>query len=204
MATTKKTAKKQTTKASKSIPWYQNLLLKIGGLLGLITLLASLFGLLDDATSIWDKFYHPNPKEISVSDSPVRVKYDKKSGLSIKTQVKYILQIQTYLVDQIDEANVRISDFKIKNSRVINSDSITSRSLQLQSVLSSSSRANETQSLDEVEYSLNVSLVLLPSIANAKSGKIYDLGYALFSVPYFVNGLRKIEEQKIPIELEVK
>jgi len=201
MATTKKPTKKQTTKVPEITRWYQRLWFKIASLIGA---LATVFGLIDNATSIFDKFYHPKPKEISVSDLPIRVKYDKNSGLSVKTRVPYILQTQTYLVDYIDQDSITISDFKIENKSVVNLDSVTSRSLQLYPGAGSSGRGDEIQSLNEVEYNFNVYLTLLPSIANAKSGKVYDLGYAVFSVPYFAKGLRKIKEQKVPIELEVK
>lgn len=201
MATAKKSAKKQPPKAPETIPWHKELWVRI---VGGITVIGAILTLIDTSSSLFDRFYHPQPKEISVNDLPIRVKYDKNSGLSVKARVPYILQAQTYLVDYIEHDSIIISDFKIENKRVVNSDSVTNRSLQLYPGTGYSSRGDEIQNLHEVEYNLNVYLTLLPSIANAKSGKVYDIGFAVFSVPYFAKGLRKIKEQKVLIELEVK
>jgi len=83
--------------------------------------------------------------------------------------------------------------------KIVNIDSVTNRSLQLYPGTGSMSNGNEIQSLYKVDYHFNIYLTLLPSIENATSGKIYNIGYAVFSVPYFVRGQRKVNEQKIPI-----
>lgn len=201
MATTKKPLKKQPTKAPETIPWHKELWVRI---LGGITVIGAILTLIETSGALYDRFYHPKPKEILVNDLPIRVKYDKNSGLSVKVRVPYLLQIQTYSVDNIDQDSIIISDFKIENNNVVNLDSVTSRSLQLYPGAGFGSKGDEIQSLNEVDFNFNIYLKLLPSMANAKSGKIYDLGYAVFSVPYFAKGLRKIKKQKISIELEVK
>lgn len=201
MATTKKPAKKQTIKAPEVVPWYKRLSFKIASLFGALALI---LGIIDNSTSLFEKFYHPKPKEISVSDLPIRIKYDKNSGLSIKARVPYKLHAQTYLVDYIDQDSIKILDFNIENKRVINTDSVTNQSLQLYPGTGYSSSGDEVHSQHEVDYNFNIYLTLLPSIAKAKSGEVLDIGFAIFSVPYYAKGMRKIKEQKVAIELEIK
>lgn len=201
MANAKKPAKPLPTKTAKAIPWHKELWVRI---VGGITVIGAILTLIDTSTSLFDRFYHPQPKEILVDDLPIRVKYDKSSGLSIKARIPYLLRAKTYLVDYIDQDSIIIYNFKLENKKVIFTDSVKNSSLQLYPSTGYSSSGDETQNLHQVEYNFNIYLTLLPSIAKAKSGEIYDIGFAVFHIPYFVKGLRKVKEQKIPIELEVK
>ena len=201
MTTAKKTTRKQVTKQPEIIPWYNQLWVKV---FGAITIIGAIISHLDTGISLYEKLYPYNPKEISFTDLPIKVKYNKSLGTLVSAKIPYTLQAQTNLVDYIDHDSIKIVDFKISNRRVVNSDSITSRSILLYPGGGFSTSGNETQSFHELEYNLNVDFALLPSIRNAKSGKIYNLGYVVFSIPYFADGERKVQEQKICVELEVE
>lgn len=183
------------------IPWHKQFWVKV---LGVIAIAGAMLIVLDTGISLYEKFYPSKPKEISFSDLPIKVKYNKSLGKLASAKIPYTLQAQTNLVDYIDHDSIKIVDFKISNKRAVNSDSITGRSILLYPGGGFSTSGNETQSFHELEYNLNVDFALLPSIRNAKSGKIYNLGYVVFSVPYFANGERKVKEQKVCIELEVE
>jgi hypothetical protein len=192
---------KKAPKAPGPVPWYQPLWVK---LIGAITVLGAILTVLESSTSLFDRFYQPKPEEILVEDSPIRVVYNKNSSLSIDARIKYQLEAQTFLVDYIDHDSISITDYKIKNRRVINADSITNRSVWLYSKGGSLTEGNGVQDFHGLEFNLNVRLTLLPSVASTKPGKVFDIGYAVFSVPYFVEGVRKVKEQKVPLELVVK
>lgn len=185
----------------QNFPWHKQLWVKA---LAMIAITGAVLIVLDTGASLYEKLYLYNPKEISFTDLPIKIKYDKKSSLLVSAKVPHKLIAQTYLVDYIDPDSIKISDIKISNKRVINTDSITSRSIQLYPGVGYGMGGGEIQNFHELEYNLNVYFALLPSIRNAKPGKIYNLGYVVFSVPYFVNGDRKIKEQRVCVELEVE
>lgn len=206
MTIAKKATEKTPKAASRYKKWWTNILkvLSTGG--GLLTLIVLILDVFNGSFSIIDRFYHPAPKEILIKDSPIRILYDKESGLSINAQVPYALEVQTYLIDHLDQDSISISDYKIKNRRILNNDSASSQqSIRLSSKHGSSWAVGENNlDIHGIGYDLNVCLSLSPSITKAKPGKIYTLGYAIFSVPYFTDRLRKVEKKKIPVELLVK
>lgn len=198
-------SKKAKEKTPKSVPLYKKLWASIikalpaGGLFALIALVLEVF---NGSFSLIDRFYQPTPTEISIKDSPIRILYDKESGLTINAQVSYVLEVHTYLIDHLDQDRISISDYKLRNRSLINS---SHRNIQISAQHGSSWAIGENNlDIHGIGYDLNVRLTLSPSISKAKTGKIYTIGYAVFSVPYYKERLRKVKEKKIPIELVVK
>ena len=134
------------------IPWHKQLWVKV---LGVIAIAGAILIVLDTGISLYKKLYPYRPKEISFTDLPIKIKYNKNSSLLVRAKVPHKLLAQTYLVDYIDPDSIKILDIKISNKRVINTDSITSRSIQLYPGVGYGMGGGEIQNFHELEYNLD-------------------------------------------------
>ncbi len=188
-----------TKKKKIAIPWYKEVWFMITS--GVI-ILAALFGLLNDGSEWMSRNFKSAPKEIEIRASPIKIKYSKGSGGCVAAGVEYSFQAKTYMIDGILSDSITLSNIKIKKEMIIFSDSLTNRYIPILQG-TSSEIGDETTLLYGIDVTFNLYLSVKSVIANAKPGSVFDIGYATFLIPYIVEGVKKVKEQKVPIHLEV-
>jgi hypothetical protein len=168
-----------------------------------ILALLGVISYINDGFSLFDRVYHPKSDEIEITQNPILIHYSKNENRLIREGITYKIEAKTYKVNYIADSEIEITHFDTDMHIVASSNSLEDYNIQLYLNGGSGGEYEGDAALLYVEAHFNIYLRVTQKVDQAKTGKVFEAGTVTLSIPYYVGSVKKVKEQKIPIQIKV-